>query len=92
MGKGPDVTAWDKVNNANRMRCNPVSKNQRHQRQHDGYGGRTPGEMQGKIAGRAIILLGAEVMMVLRERDQLQAEQRSQEEIQYPTHIWPDGF
>ena len=92
MGKGPDVTAWDKVSNANRVRCNPVSKNQCHQRQRDGYRGCAPGEMQGKIAGRAIILLGAEVMMVLRKRDQLQAEQRSQEKIQHPTQRQLDGF
>ncbi|MES2365501.1 MAG: hypothetical protein V4563_06390 [Pseudomonadota bacterium] len=74
------------------MRRNPVSQNKCHQRQRDGYGRRAPGEMEGQIAGRAIILLGTEIMMMLRQRDQLQAEQRSQEKIQCPTNIRPDGF
>ncbi|MHB1592106.1 MAG: hypothetical protein ACYCTW_11330 [Sulfuricella sp.] len=39
--------------------------------------------MAGKITGRAVVLLGTQVMMMLGKRDQLQAEQHSQEKIQH---------
>ncbi len=70
-------------NNPHRMRSNPVSKDKSNHRQHSHYRGCTTREMNGKITGRAIILLSAQVMMVLGKRDQLQTEQYSQEKIQH---------
>lgn len=68
------MAAQNRINNTYRLRRNPVDKDKRHHRQHSRNRGCTTREMGSKITCRTVILLGAQVMMMLSQRDKLQAE------------------